>query len=250
MSDVVETRGRSRVPWRLLGSLAIGLGLGWLLLRGGLPIVPADNAFARLEPWTIPVYVASLLGMHVVRAVRWRHLLRSVGQVSTRQVVSTAWLGFAAVMLLPLRTGEVVRPMLIARRSQVRAWEAAGTVGAERVIDGLVLSAVLFVALWATVPLDPLPDRVGDLAVPVAAIPGTAYLALGVFSACFTLLVLFHLRHDWGIAVIRATPAGSRSLDDRLASIVGRIAQTRLPSHAPGPLPARDGRLLLLAAGL
>ena len=187
MSDVVETRGRSRVPWRLLGSLAIGLGLGWLLLRGGLPIVPADNAFARLEPWTIPVYVASLLGMHVVRAVRWRHLLRSVGQVSTRQVVSTAWLGFAAVMLLPLRTGEVVRPMLIARRSQVRAWEAAGTVGAERVIDGLVLSAVLFYA--GDRAARSLPDRVGSGAG--RRHPRTA-TSRSVFSACFTLLVLFH----------------------------------------------------------
>jgi hypothetical protein len=234
------------VPWRLLGSLAIGLGLGWMLVRGGLPILPTGRAFARLSPWAIPVYVASLLAVHLLRAVRWRHLLRAVGAVSTRQVVSAAWIGFAAVMLLPLRTGEVVRPMLIARRSQVRVWEAAGTVGAERVIDGLVLSAVLFAALSATVPIDPLPQRVGDLPVPVAAVPGAAYLALAVFTACFAVLVLFHLRHAWGVKAIRATIGRlSPSLGDRIASIVERVAQglAFLPSFG------RLGPFLLETAG-
>ena len=244
--DEDERDPGSRIPWRLIGSLIIGVGLGWMLVRGGLPIVPADEAFARLLPWTIPVYLTTLLGLHLLRALRWRHLLGPVGNVSTRQVLSTAWIGFAAVMLLPLRTGEVVRPMLIARRSEVRAWEAAGTVGAERVIDGLVLSAVLFAALAATVPLDPLPDRVGDLPVPVAAVPGAAYLALTVFAASFVVLILFHLRHDWSVAAIRATIGRlSPSLADRIAGIVERIAQ----GLAFLPSPRRLGPFLLETAG-
>jgi hypothetical protein len=251
VSDIVDIRagdspGRSRIPWRLLGSLGIGLGLGWMLVRGGLPILPTGRAFARLSPWTILLYVASLGAVHLLRAVRWRHLLRPVAPVSIREVVSTAWIGFAAVLLLPLRTGEVVRPMLIARRSEVRAWEAAGTVGAERVIDGLVLSAVLFAALLATVPLDPLPERVGDLPLPVAAVPGAAYLALAVFSACFAVLVVFHLRHAWGVKAIRATIGRlSRPLGDRIATIVERIAQ----GLAFLPSPSRLGPFLLETAG-
>jgi hypothetical protein len=145
--------------------------------------------------------------------------------VPARGVLSTAWIGFAAVLLMPLRTGEVVRPYLVTKRGSVKGWEAAGSVGAERVIDGLVLSAVLFLALQLTTPLSPLPDRVGDLPVPVAMVPKAAYGALVLFVAVFSLMALFYFKRAWGVRLTRLTVGLlSTSLADRVAGIVERVA--------------------------
>src|SRR6185503_449065 len=120
---------------KLVISLLLGVGIAWLLSRGGLLLPP--GAFSSLQVWTVPAYVGSLALLHYLRAIRWRHLLRPVGQVSNRSVLCVSWIAFAAILLSPFRSGEIVRPYLITRRGSVRLWEAAGTVGAERIIDGL-----------------------------------------------------------------------------------------------------------------
>jgi glycosyltransferase 2 family protein len=140
-------------------------------------------------------------------------------------VLAVSWIAFAAILLFPLRTGEVIRPYLITRRGTVRLWEATGTVAAERIIDGLVLSLVLFAALGLSAPRGPLPDHIGDLRVPAAAVPGAAYGVLLLFTICFALMAVFFWHRD---LARRATHAVvglvSHRLADRLADIVERVA--------------------------
>lgn len=206
-------------------SILLGVGIAWVLARGGLPLVPPRAAFAELKAWTVPAYVASLAVLHYLRAVRWRHLLRPVGQVSDRSVVAVSWIAFAAIMISPLRSGEIVRPYLITKRGSVRLWEATGTVGAERVIDGLFLSIILFAALQLSTPLSPLPDHVGDLPVPAAAVPRAAYGALALFGCAFAAMGIFFFARDFARRVTLAVGAViSRRLALRLAGIVERVA--------------------------
>ncbi|MBI4703333.1 MAG: flippase-like domain-containing protein [Deltaproteobacteria bacterium] len=217
--------GRPRIWLRLALSLMAGAALCWMLVRGGLPIVPEAGAFAGLRRSTVALYVASLLGVHFLRAARWRHLLRPIGAVPLRAVLATSWIGFAAVLFLPLRLGEVVRPWLVARRGAVRGWEAAGTVGAERVVDGLALSAILFGALELSTPLDPLPERVGALELPVRAVRGAAYGALGLFALCFALMALLYWQRERALRLVRAGAGlASQRLGARLAGIAARVA--------------------------
>lgn len=210
---------------KLVVSLLLGVGIAWILSRGGLPLLPPRGAFARLQVWTVPVYVLSLAVLHYFRAMRWRHLLRPVGEVSGRSILAVSWIAFAAILISPFRSGEIVRPYLITRRSSVRLWEATGTVGAERVIDGLVLSLILFGSLQLSTPLDPLPDHVGDLPVPAAAVPRAAYLALGVFFCAFAAMALFFFARGFARRVTHAAAfVISRRVADRLAGIVERVA--------------------------
>src|SRR4051812_4157651 len=151
-ADESRVSAESRSFWerhgaKLVLSILLGLGITWILSRGGLPLIPPKAAFGPLKGWTIPAYLGTLCLLHYVRAIRWRHLLRPVGQVSQRSVLAVSWIAFAAILLSPFRSGEIVRPYLITRRSNIRIWEAAGTVGAERVMDGLVLSLMLFAGL-------------------------------------------------------------------------------------------------------
>ena len=219
------SRERLRKLTRLAISVALGGLLAWMLTHGGLPVVPPASAFDAVRPWAVALYFGSLLVMHYLRAARWRHLLRPVGRVPFERVIATAWIGFAAVLFLPLRMGEVVRPYLLGKRGPVRAWEAAGTVAAERVIDALALAAVLFGAVELTPHIEPLPARVGDLALPVAAVPTTARLALLVFGGAFVAMALFYLKRELAERIVRRVVGlVSKRLAERVAGIVGRMA--------------------------
>lgn len=210
---------------KLVLSLLFGAGIAWVLARGGLPLLPPKSAFTALRPWVIPAYLTTLLAQHYFRAIRWRYLLRPLGQVSNRSAVAVSWIAFAAILILPLRSGEIVRPYLITRRSSVRLWEAMGTIGAERVIDGLALSLILFLGLALATPLSPLPDHVGDLPVPAAAVPRAAYLALFIFGCAFAAMGIFFFARDFARRATRAVGLLiSARLADRLAGIVERVA--------------------------
>jgi hypothetical protein len=210
---------------KLVASLLLGGGLAWLLARGGLPLVPPSAAFADVRPWVVVAYLGSLVIVHFLKGVRWRHLLAPVGGASLREVILVSWVGFGAILLAPLRSGEIVRPYLITRRSSVRFWEAAGTVGAERVIDGLVLSLVLFFGLQIATPLSPLPDHVGNLPVPAAAVPKAAYGALSLFACAFTLMGVFFFARAWARrATFAVIGIVSRNLAETFARVVERVA--------------------------
>lgn len=207
---------------KLFVSLLLGASLAYVIARGGLPLLPHKDAFQKLKPWSIPAYVASLVVVHFFRAVRWRHLLSLVGKVPLRSVMAVSWISFAVILLAPLRSGEVVRPLLIAKRGTVRVWEAAGTIGAERVIDGLVLSGILFVALLSSQPLSPLPDHVGELPISPAAVPSATYAVLALFSAAFVMMGLFFWRRE---TARKITMAVLGLVSKRLAAMASRMVE-------------------------
>jgi hypothetical protein len=210
---------------KLVLSLILGAGLAWVLADGGLPLVPSAWTFTGVRWWTLPVYVALIGAGHYFRAIRWRFLLRPLGRVSGRSVLAVSWIAFAAILLSPFRSGEVMRPYLITKRGSVRLWEATATIGAERVIDGLVLSVMLFAALQLSSPLSPLPDHIGDLAVPVAAIPGAAYGVLALFLSAFAVMGLFFWRRDLARRIThRVVGVISHRLADLLGGVVERVA--------------------------
>jgi glycosyltransferase 2 family protein len=211
---------------RLGLSLLLAAAFAWVAFRGGLPLVPPTEAFSSVEWSAVVVYVVSLGIVHWFRAARWRHLLRPVGNASLLDVVAVAWVGFGAILLSPLRSGEVVRPYLIARHGSVRLWEATGTVGAERIIDGLIVSGVLFAGLRMATPLHPLPDHIGDLPVPVAAVPAAATGALVLFVGAFTAMGLFFFARDFARRLtLRVVGLISMRLAGALAGIVERVAE-------------------------
>src|SRR5512140_203616 len=161
--------------WALAGSVLVAVGLGWLLHAGALPVLPPASALARVRWWTVAVYALLFATMHLVRSSRWYFLLAPVHRLPLRRALTVTLVGYSALTLLPFRLGEVVRPWLIHKRDRVSFFAATGTVGAERVIDGLVVSVTLLVALSCSKPVSPLPDRIGDLPIPAALVPGVAY---------------------------------------------------------------------------
>jgi glycosyltransferase 2 family protein len=173
-------------------SLLLALGFVWVLRRGGLPIMPARSAFAAVRWWLLVPYLVLFCAGMFLRTYRWIYLLRPLSaRISARGVFGAGLVGYAIVFFAPLRTGEVARPWLVARRREVGFLQAAGTVVAERIIDGVTLSLILVAGLVASSPIDPLPDHIGKLPVSVAALPAAAYGTLPVFGSAVLVMLAF-----------------------------------------------------------
>lgn len=223
----MKTESFVRRHWgKLVASVLIALGFGWLLHAGALPLVPSREAFADVKWWTVGGYVLLWCAVHVLRAARWYWLLLPVHPVSMRKILTVSFIGFAAIVALPFRTGEMVRPVMIRKQGQLSGWAATGTIAAERVIDGLFLSVLLFVTLTLSRPLDPLPSTIGGLPVPASVVPSAAYAALALFAFAFVAMGLFYWRRELARRLtLGIVGAVSRPLAEWLAERVEKVAQ-------------------------
>jgi hypothetical protein len=210
-------------------SLLIGVGFAALLHAGALPIVPSKEAFAQVRWWTVAAYVGLWSIVHWVRAARWHWLLAPLHAVSMRRIIAVSFVGFFAIVLLPFRTGEVVRPVMIRKRGTLSGWAVMGTIAAERIIDGLMLSVLLLVALIVSTPLDPLPQQIGNLPIPAAVVPGAAYTALAVFAAAFIAMGVYYWRRDFARRLTArvvgwVSPAGAQWLSERVEQVADGLS--------------------------
>ncbi len=206
--------------------MVMAAGLVYLLHAGALPVVPDATAFARTRWWTVLAYGVIWVGMLVLRSSRWYLLLAPIHPVPLRRALAVGLIGYGAISLLPFRLGEVVRPTLIRRKGQLSFLAATGTVGAERVIDGLVLSVTLLLALLSADRVDPLPDHIGNLPVPAALVLAGAYSAVSLFAALFVAMAVFYYWRDFARRTTErvvglVTPKGGQWLAD----VVERLAE-------------------------
>lgn len=176
----------------LVLSLLVCAGFAWLLERGALPVVPPRSAWSAVQPWTMVAYALSFIAVHLVRCARWRLLASREERPSTGLTIAIALIGYGAQVLLPFRLGEAVRPALMRSEARLPLGTAAGVVGAERIIDGLVLSLCLLVALSLGHHLTPLPDHIGELPIPAAIIPTLAWTAVCAFGGLALAMLGVH----------------------------------------------------------
>lgn len=211
---------------KLLASVVITAGLVFTLQKGGLTLVPDAGDFATVRWGVVPAYLATLMVMSYFRATRWRFLLRSfAGDVSRRRVLAISWIGFAAILLMPFRIGEFVRPYMLREKGKVSMSSATGSVVAERVVDGLFLSIVLAIALVFVPTVHPLPDTVIGLKISVAQVRTSGFVMLGVFTTAFVTIAVFYFARAWAHRMTLAVfGIVSRRLADKLAGTAEKLA--------------------------
>lgn len=191
------------VAARVVASLVLAGLFAWGLRAAGVPVLPREGALDDVRWGGVASFLALVVGSHLLRAWRWRLLLADVGAPPWPRLLAASTLGLAAVVLLPLRLGEIVRPTLI-RDERIGWLPALGTVAAERVIDGLVVAVTLGLALVLAPPLDPPPERIGTLEIPPGLIPRTAMAAAVVFGLATVALVVVHVAKGPLIRRLRA----------------------------------------------
>ncbi len=210
---------------KLVASVIITVGIVFTLQKGGLTLVPEGGDFQHVRWWTLGAYVVLLVAMSYFRAVRWRFLLRSFADVSRRRVLAVSWIGFAAILLMPFRIGEIVRPYMLREKGKVSMSAATGTVMAERVVDGLFLSIVLAIALVFVPTIDPLPAKVVGLPISVQQVRTSGFVMLGVFTTAFVTIAVFYFARAWAHrATLAVFGLFSKRLGEKLAGFAEKLA--------------------------
>src|SRR5262245_40719973 len=217
----------SRSEMRLAINLILSLGMlalcTWLVWPDAAERVQIQDVLAGLR-WAafapyLAGYVVLQIVVHLCRSLRWNNLLAPLGvRVPTGPLLAISSVGFMAILALPARLGEFVRPGLLRQRGYLSGSAALGTVAVERIVDGLFISIMVFGAF--------LPRRGGD--APSWMMPA-AYGALGLFAVALAFLVFAMRRPE--------------------STVRFCLALTLLPRFAPRLAAAIEHRLLDVIRG-
>jgi len=175
--------------------IAISLILMGLLLAVFLWNVDLDevgHALAQADPmWMVVATLLALLS-YWLRALRWQLILRPVGRVAHSSVVLTTAVGYAAMTLLPARMGDIIRPVLLARRERIPTSASLASILTERVFD--LWTVVVYFLVFVIWP--PQMEHLDDTATSYLAILGrTGYIVgAGVVLGTLILLGLFRFQ--------------------------------------------------------
>ena len=164
-------------------SIALGVLFTWLAMRE-VDFSKVGEYLGTVDYWLVIPYLAIALVIHLVRTWRWGMLLAPVAHVPFRRMLAVSSVGFMAIVLLPFRMGEFVRPYLVTERGKISFSAAFGTCVVERVIDGLLFCGMLFVALALV-----------DVPVPSGVVT-SGYVALSFWGGLLAVLVLALWKRD------------------------------------------------------
>jgi uncharacterized protein (TIRG00374 family) len=212
-----------------LSLLVLGLCL-WLVWPNAHDQKRLFETLRALEFRTFGPYLGGYVGLlaltHFLRAWRWNNLLRPIGVVlPAGKLLAISSVGFMAILALPARLGELVRPALLRKKGHVSASAVLGTVAVERVVDGLIVSLVVFGCCFALRGS----RYATDWMMPMA------YVSLAVFLAAIVFLALA-LR--WPQATIRLFIRAS--FLDRLSPRLARTVEQKLSQLISGFLVLED----------
>jgi uncharacterized protein (TIRG00374 family) len=129
---------------------------------------------AGARPLWVLLLVLACATVLWVRMLRWRILLRPLGDVPRYPALSATVIGFGAGGVLPFRLGELVRPALIARKTGMKMSAALSTVVLERLFDMLVVLLCFLVVSFT----QPVPEgmRRGAFVVAIGLVIGLVLL--------------------------------------------------------------------------
>ncbi|MDQ2644618.1 MAG: flippase-like domain-containing protein [Myxococcota bacterium] len=210
----------------LLASVALAVGFGWVLRAGALPLFPPEGSLRGLNAGLVVAALLTQLVSMLMRLGRVHFLLAPIAKVSFPRLLSTLCITIGLITFLPFRLGEVARPALLREKGKLSGWAVSATVGAERIIDGVVFALLLLLGLTFAQPHEPLPDHIGNLAIPAAYVPRAAKLAAAGFSLAFLTMVAFFLWRDFARRVTeRVLGLFSKKFAAFVADAVERVSE-------------------------
>jgi len=201
-----------RSSWLFVIGIALGALFLWLALRA-TDLAAISRAFGNANLlWSAPLLISFAATM-IVKAMRWRILLRPEIALRSRQLLPAILIGYAGIALLPLQLGEVVRVYVAARNTGARVGALLGSIVLERVLDLLVVMLALALALTA------------GAALHSSLIPAGYTLASAVVIA-FVALAILARRGDWAMRLSdRLTRNASAHFATRLRTFIDHARQ-------------------------
>jgi uncharacterized protein (TIRG00374 family) len=137
---------------KVFAGLALSALMVYLSIRG-IDFQGVADGFRTIHyGYVIPALVLLFL-MQVLRSFRWGLILSPLANIDQLSLFSVTSVGFLAIVAIPARLGELARPYLITKKSDLKMSSALGTIIVERVLDSLtVLVIAVFVLLFTPLP--------------------------------------------------------------------------------------------------
>jgi len=130
----------------LLFGVAISALFLWLSLRGLKLNDVGEIMRSAKYIWLIPGVLLYFLAVWI-RAWRWHYLIKPLKKVSTKKMFPIVAIGYMGNNIFPARLGEVLRAVFLKRRENVPISASLATVIVERIFDGVVMLAFVFLNL-------------------------------------------------------------------------------------------------------
>jgi uncharacterized protein (TIRG00374 family) len=157
--------------WQLWLGVLISILFMWLALRG-LHLGDFWSAVSAANYWwIIPGVVVYFVGVWV-RAWRWHYLLGPIKKIPTATMFPITTIGYMGNNIYPARAGEVLRAVILKRKEGVPVSASLATIIVERIFDGVVMLAFIFVNLSELAKLTSSSGFIGN--IQEVAIYGTA----------------------------------------------------------------------------
>lgn len=138
--------------WKFWLGVLVSAVFVWLTVRG-LHWGEFVGALREAQYiWLLPaiaVYFAAVWA----RTWRWHYMLRHMKPISVARLFPVVVIGYMGNNVFPARAGEVIRSYVLKKKEGVSVPASLATVALERLFDGLVMCAFVFL----TLPFVPLP---------------------------------------------------------------------------------------------
>jgi uncharacterized membrane protein YbhN (UPF0104 family) len=142
---VTGAGGAVKSSTRILISLALTVAFLALFLRS-FDLAAAWQSLRGANTYLLAAAVVLNLLCYPVRAWRWRHLMAPIREdIGLYNLTSTTMIGFMVSFLVPFRLGEVVRPVMLARRERLSSSAAIATIALERLFDAMTVMLLFLV---------------------------------------------------------------------------------------------------------
>jgi uncharacterized protein (TIRG00374 family) len=192
---------------KVIAGLVFSVLLVYLSIRG-IDFQGVAEGFRTIHYAYVPPILTLLFLMQFLRSYRWGLILNPLVKIDQLSLFSVTSVGFLAIVAIPARLGELARPYLITKKSDLKMSSALGTIIVERVLDSLT---VLFIAAFVLFFM-PLPTWLVRASI----------LFLLTTLALFTVMVLMILKQEVSLRILAKL---SKKLPSRLAEILNRLVR-------------------------
>ena len=173
---------RRMKKWQFWLGVLISVLFIWLAL-GGLHLGEFWDAIRQANyVWLIPGVGVYFIGVWI-RAWRWHYLLGPIKKIPTKSMFPITTIGYMGNNIYPARAGEVLRAVILKRKEGVSVSASLATIIVERIFDGVVMLAFVFVNLSELAKLTGASGFVGN-------IQQVALIGTGVFIGALIVFLV------------------------------------------------------------
>jgi uncharacterized protein (TIRG00374 family) len=209
---------------QIWGGLLLGAGILYVMLRSANWTVVGHEMQSIRIPWLAAAVAVTFVSL-VTRTKRWTYIVRAEKPVAFRHVFSAMQIGFMANFTLPLRLGEIIRPVVLSHLTRIPFSKCMAFAALDRVTD---LFGLIFMLLVTALTFHPtkdieLPAQLHMPPLPAGVVQTFALSTVAVSASVIAAFVVLYLKQELVIRLTRRVLGGGR-LANTVAGLIEHFA--------------------------